>query len=359
MKNAPKKCKKRGVNLHVMMTLFVFWVMMASVIIIGVVASFLIRTGLFNFFEGGRSPLIPVLGLLAFSAVMGAVLTALVGKRTLMPVRKVIDATHKVAEGDFSVRLDIGNVPEIEDLNRSFNTMVEELGSIETLRSDFVSNFSHEFKTPIVSIRGFAKLLKDKDLPEDEREEYTDIIIRESERLAGLATNVLNLSKLENIGIVTEKTYFFLDEQIRRVAALMEPRWKEKDITVDLQMDNITIYSDEDLLQQVWMNLLDNAVKFTGAGGHISVALKRDGLYAIFTIQDSGCGMDGATLAHAFDKFYQADASRSGIGNGLGLSMVQRAAALCGGAIQAHSSPGKGSRFVVTLPIEEPLPQAK
>lgn len=350
--NQGEKRRKKGVSLRFVMVLFVFLVMTVSIIVISFIAGLLLRLGWFNV-AGHRNPLIPLLTLLGFSGVLGTVLTGIVGNRTLKPLRQVIAATRRVAEGDFSVRLEVGSVPEIDELNRSFNAMVEELSTIETLRSDFISNFSHEFKTPIVSIRGFAKLLRDKDLPEAEREEYTDIIIRESERLAGLATNVLDLSKLENTGILPEdeKEYFFLDEQIRRVAAMMEPLWKGKAITLNLEMDDLTICSSADLLQQVWMNLLDNAIKFTGPGGAIAIGLRRRGDEAVFTIADDGCGMDEATLARVFDKFYQADTSHAGPGNGLGLALVQRAAALCGGTVAAESSPGKGTRFTVTLPI--------
>lgn len=347
--------QKRKIGLRFMMALFVFVIMLVSVGIMGLIAGILTRLGLMDAFGNGRGLLVPVLAMLLFSILLSTAITALGSNRMLKPIRKVIDATRSVAEGDFTVRIDVGNVPELEDLNYSFNKMVEELGSIETLRSDFVSDFSHEFKTPIVSIRGFAKLLKDKDLPEDEREEYTDIIISESERLTGLATNVLNMSKLENVTILTDRVTFRLDEQIRRVAALMESRWKEKKLAVDLRMDNIEVYSDEVLLQQVWMNLIENAIKYTDEGGHIAIALKRDNGNAVFTIEDDGRGMDEATLARVFDKFYQADASRSGAGNGLGLSLVQRAVSLCEGSVRAESSLGKGSKFIVTLPLEQSL----
>lgn len=343
--------RKRRFGLRFMMTTFVFLIMLASMGIMGIATGILTRLGLIDPFAAGRSPVLPVLAMLAFSILLSTVMTALGGNRTLRPVREVIEATRAVAEGDFSVRLPTSNLPEFEHLNRSFNKMAEELGSIETLRSDFISTFSHEFKTPIVSIRGFAKLLKDKDLPEEEREEYIDIIISESERLTGLATNVLNLSKLETVTILADREHFRLDEQVRRVAAMMESRWKEKGLTVDLHMDKVSVYSDESLLQQVWINLFDNAIKYTGAGGHIAIALKRDGEGAVFTIEDNGCGMDEATMTHVFDKFYQADASRSSAGNGLGLSLVQRTVTLCGGDVRVESSPGQGSRFTVTLPV--------
>lgn len=348
---ANPKPKRPKFGLHFIMTFFIFLVMAVSIAITALAVGILTRIGVIDLFSAERNPLIVVFSLLVFSVLLSTIMAAMGSNRMLKPIRKVIDATRAVAEGDFNVRLDVGHVPELEELNSSFNKMVEELGSVETLRSDFVSSFSHEFKTPIVSIRGFAKLLKDKDLPEDEREEYADIIISESERLAGLSTNILNLSKLENIGILTDKEQFHLDEQIRRAAALLEPRWRDKNLNVTLQMEPVKIYSDETLLQQVWMNLLDNAIKFTDAGGRISITLKQNADHAIFKIEDSGRGMDEAALSHVFDKFYQNDKSRSGAGNGLGLSLVQQAVTLCDGSIRVDSVQGKGSKFTVTLPL--------
>lgn len=347
-----QKIVRSKLGLRFIMTLFVFLTILASAAIIGLVVGVLTRLEVLDMFGGEHNPVIPVLFLFLLSIVLSTVMAALGGKRLLQPIQRIIEATRTVAGGDFSVRLDIKHVPELEELTISFNKMVEELGSIETLRSDFVSSISHEFKTPIVSIRGFAKLLKDKDLPEDERAEYTDIIIAEAERLTELTTNILHLTKLENIGILTDKEYFYLVEQIRRAAALLEPRWKEKNLNVKLQMESVKIYSDDDLLQQVWMNLFDNAIKFTNEGGHISIILRTEAEQAVFTIEDDGCGMDEMTRSHIYDKFYQNDKSRAGLGNGLGLSLVQRAVTLCGGRIDVESAKGKGSRFTVTLPIE-------
>lgn len=346
-----KKFLKSRMSLRAVLVLFVFLIMLASLFAIGGISAILYRLGLFNFFFRGPNPLVPLLVMLLFSLVVGTGLAGVVSNRTLKPLRQVINATHKVAEGDFTVRIDINSMPEMEDLTQGFNKMVTELASIETLRSDFISNFSHEFKTPIVSIRGFAKLLRSGDLTEDEKNEYLDIIVQESERLANLSTNVLDLTRLENMGILSEKEYFFLDEQVRRTAALMEPRWREKGIDVSLAMDSVTIYSDEELLQQVWVNLLDNAIKFTGEGGKIGIALKRQDDAAVFSITDDGCGMDEATLRHLYDKFYQGDKSHAGSGNGLGLAMAKRIVGLCGGAIDVASVQGQGTTFTVTLPV--------
>lgn len=340
---------RKRMGLGVVMVLFVFLVMCVSIFIITGVGFLLFQTGLLSDIHE-RTPFVPFVLMLLFSILLGTVLTGVVSKRTLKPLREIIGMTHRVAAGDFTVRIEGRSVPEVEDLISSFNTMVEELASIETLRNDFTSNFSHEFKTPIVSIRGFAKLLKNKDLPEKEKNDYIDIIINESERLAGLATNVLELSRLENTSIVTDKELFPLDEQIRLVAALMEPRWSEKQIDFGLEMEAVTFYGNEDLLHQVWVNLIDNAVKFTGQGGNILINLRKHEDNIVFTITDNGCGMDEHTLAHLFDRFYQGDSSHSGAGNGLGLAMVRQIIHMCGGTVDVENAPGMGSTFTITLP---------
>jgi signal transduction histidine kinase len=215
-----------------------------------------------------------ILSMAIFSTVLGTAIAAFFSKKILKPIRKVVDATHKISQGDFNVNVDIRGAYELEELSSSFNRMAHELSTTETLRSDFINNFSHEFKTPIVSVRGFAKLLKDENLSESERQEYLDIIIAESERLASLSTNVLNLSKYENIEIMPDKTVFQLDEQIRKAIVLTEPKWTKKNITFDVEMKEVTIESSEDLAQQIWLNLLDNAIKFSEHGGAITIRLE-------------------------------------------------------------------------------------
>ena len=341
----------RRMSLRLALVSFVFFAMLVSIMIIGSIAFLMIRLGIFDFFRG-PNPFLAVIMLMLFSLFLGTLIAMLISNRTLKPLQKIIAATRKVAGGDFSVRLETGSVPEIEDLTASFNTMVQELGSIETLSNDFVNNFSHEFKTPIVSILGFARLLRNKDLSDAEREEYTEIIIQESERLSGFASNVLDLSKLENVNILTDKRPYSLDEQIRRVAALMEPRWREKNINVTLKMNNMTIRNSEDLLQQVWVNLLDNAIKFTGNNGNIFISLRQRDNEAEFCIKDDGAGMDEQTLEHIYDKFFQGDRSRSGSGHGLGLTLVKRIVDICGGRIEVSSKPDKGSAVSITLPAE-------
>jgi len=291
-----------------------------------------------------------IIAMICASITLGVPTAVFFGRIALKPIRKVIDATHKVAEGDFEVRVDIKGIYELEELSQSFNKMTTDLASIETLRSDFINNFSHELKTPIASVRGFARLLKDAQLNEDERREYLDIIISETERLSQLSTNILELSKYENIEIITDKALFRLDEQIRRTVLITEPQWSKKGISLNVDMDEVFFEGNEDLTQQIWLNLLDNAIKFSDPGGTVDIHLAsgKDGV--LFTIQDSGIGMDEDVASRIFDKFYQGDASHTGAGHGLGLTIVKRIVDLCGGQVKVISEPDWGSEFTVFLP---------
>lgn len=350
---------KKRLNLAISLVLFVFCVMIATFFIVGTIVFLLQHVGLISFsnhpaFGNGRNgvPFASLLALVILCIFLGTALTGFFGRKALNPIKKVISATHKVADGDFSVKVDLKGIEELEELSQSFNKMTQELASIETLRSDFVNNFSHEFKTPIVSIQGFAKLLRDHDLTEPERQEYLDIIISESDRLAQLSTNVLNLTKYENIEIVTDKVYFRMDEQIRRNIVLMEPKWSVKDITFNVDLDELLFKGNDDLIQQIWLNLIDNAIKFSYTGGRINISLKSAEGGVNFMIEDEGIGMDEQTELHVFEKFYQGDTSHSKSGNGLGLSLVKRIVDLCNGQITIKSNIGKGSTFNVFLPLE-------
>jgi signal transduction histidine kinase len=348
---------RKRLNLAITLVLFVFVVLVSSLVVAFTVGLLLHHLGAISFDGHGingrnKIPYLPLLFILLLCVLIGTALTAFLSEKALNPIRKVIDATKNVAGGNFEVKINIKGIGELEELSESFNKMVYELSTIETLRSDFVNNFSHEFKTPIVSVRGFAKLLKEGNLTEEEKQEYLDIIIAESERLADLSTNVLNLSKYESIEIITDKISFRLDEQIRRAVVLMEPKWSVKDIDMTIELEDITFLGNEDLTQQIWINLLDNAIKFTPNGGHIKIHLLRWNQGIRFTIQDNGNGMDEQTKSHIFDKFYQGDNSHKTTGNGLGLALVKRIIKLSGGGITVQSTPGDGSKFTVFLPMD-------
>lgn len=290
----------------------------------------------------------------ASSILIGTALTAGFSSLVINPYKKLSQATNEIAAGNFDVRVDVKGAEEVVLLGESFNRMAKELGSIETMRSDFISNVSHEFKTPVASIKGFARLLKKDTLSQESRDEYLDIIIRESERLTQLSGNVLLLSKLEQQEIVTDNAVFLLDEQLRRAALLFEPEWSQKDIELYTELlDRCAYYGNEELWMQVWLNLIGNAVKFTEAGGRIDIALARRQAAIEVSIRDTGIGMDDEVLAHMFDKFYQGDTSHSTKGNGLGLSLVRRIVAMCGGAIEIESAPDEGTAVRVLLPETE------
>jgi len=292
-----------------------------------------------------------VLAVLPASAIVGTLVALFFGRIPLKPVRAIVNATNQLAAGDFSARISLGHPPFFRDVSESFNRMAQELSSIEMLRTDFVNNFSHEFKTPIVSIKGFAELLKADDLPQEERNAYLDIIIRESTRLAAMATNVLNLSRVENQNIVADRREYNLGEQIRRCILMMENSWEKKNLQLEIDLEDTAILDNEEMLQQVWVNLLDNAIKFSRENGHITVSLAAVERQAIFTLRDDGVGVEPKDLPHIFDKFYQSDTTRTLPGNGLGLALVSKIVKLHGGDVDCTSKPDEGTVFTVRLPL--------
>ena len=285
------------------------------------------------------------------SVLLSVILTAAWSGRMFRPLKRLTAATKQIAKGDFSVRIpeERGN-DEMAQLVKSFNLMVQELDSNEIFRKDFINNFSHEFKTPIVSIRGFARQLHNENLTEEQRREYIDIIISESDRLAGMSTNVLLLSKLENQTIVTDKASYYLDEQIRSELLLMENAWTQKNLILSLELEEISYNGSSELLSHVWRNLLNNAIKFSPDGGELQVNLYQEDGQIVVTVSDQGQGMDEETAERIFDKFYQGDTSHKTAGNGLGLSIAARAVTLCGGTISVDSAPNQGTTFTVRLP---------
>jgi len=339
-------------SLTLSLVLFVFAVLIVTMILGGLIVFNMHNVGMFHARDDSHADNVNdfLLLMIGICVILGPALTGFFSRKALNPIRRVIEAIHKVSEGDFKVKVDIKGISELEELSESFNKMTLELSSIETLRSDFINNFSHEFKTPIVSLRGFAKLLKDGDLTEAERQEYLDIIITESERLSELSTNVLNLSKYETLDIVTDKEQFRLDEQIRRTLVILEPKWSKKDLYIDVELDEILYDGNSDLIQQIWINLLDNAIKFSPAADTIKIRLEKLSGSIRVAIRDNGIGMDEQTKDHIFDKFYQGDLSHAKTGYGLGLAIVRRIVQLCGGTIEVQSALGEGSTFTVSLP---------
>ncbi len=287
---------------------------------------------------------------LAFLAVViGAVVAASFSRIPLKPLRKIAEAADRLAAGDFSTRINLKMGGELQELNTSFNNMANELEQSQMLRSDFINNFSHEFKTPITSIRGFAKMMREHELTREETEEYLDIIIAESDRLIDLSANVLNLSKIESTTLLTNSGRFNLSEQMRRVIVLLENRWEEKNIFVNLDCSEIYIKGNEEMLRQVWINLIDNAIKFANRDSKINISILQSAGYTTVTIADRGEIIAPEILGRIFDKFYQGDTSHGTKGNGLGLAVAAKIVSLHKGSISVVRSDEEETSFEVKL----------
>ena len=327
----------------------IFLLLLLTMVLSNTVILFGVRFGLIS---GRPGPsLIPFLiqtGVI--SICVGTVLTFVLSRVPLRPVSKLIRAIHAVAGGDFHTKIDLKHPKEFRDLSESFNQMTDELAGIEILRSDFIDNFSHEFRTPIVSVLGFAKRLKKGNLTQSEREEYLDIIISECERLSALSSNVLNLSKVESLSVLSDTTVCNAGEQIREAILLLEQKWDRKKISFDLDISDIRIKGNGQLLKQVWVNLIDNAVKFSPENSLISICAKAAPKEFIFSVRDQGPGISPASRERIFERFYQGDLSHSTEGNGLGLPLVRKVVKLHGGSVTVSSTPGQGSTFTVRLP---------
>lgn len=328
----------------------VFFIMLLTSFIMAPIVFLVIHYG--DMTAYGRLPFAPFLIILLFSVVIGTIITSLVGKRILAPITKFSIATNEIAKGNFEVELDESHsVDEVREMAVHFNRMVRELRSIETLRSDFVVNVSHEFKQPLASIEGYATLLQDHSLSEAEREEYTKVIMDSARQLSTLSGNILKLSKLENQELIVEKQAYRLDEQIRQALLLLEPQWSSKQLELNIELTKVHYEGNEELMLQVWLNLLGNAIKFTPDGGEVTVSMSVDTSCIKVHISDTGIGMSEEVQKHMFEKFYQGDKARSAEGNGLGLALVRRIVDLSGGQIGVQSECGAGTTFTTELPL--------
>lgn len=275
-------------------------------------------------------------------------------KIPLRPLNRVINSLNNLAYGKFDTRLKFGNPikkhPTFIELTESFNTLAEELENTEVLRSDFINNFSHEFKTPIVSIAGFARLLKRGEFNEEQQKEYLSIIEEEAMHLSSMATNVMNLTKIENQNILTDVTRYNLSEQIRSCVLLLENQWCRKDIDLILEFEEYMIEGNMELLKHVWCNLLDNAIKFSDNNGEIIIRIMKRGDTLAITFTNFGIDIPKDKQEKIFNKFYQGDESHATGGHGIGLAIVKRVVSLHKGNIEVLSGGGK-TTFVVTLPL--------
>lgn len=284
-----------------------------------------------------------------YGLIVGLGLIIVVAAHIIKPIRRLTDATKKVATGDFNVNVEVKRNDEIGELTYNFNKMVQELNSIEYLRKDFISNVSHELKTPLASIQGFSKLLADENLSKEERKEYIDIIVEETNRLSNISNNMIKLSKFENQEIITNKTEYRLDEQLRKAIIMLDKEINDKNINVSLKAEPITITEDPDIIMEIWLNLLNNAIKYTKSNGRIDVSLIPDEQFIKVSIKDNGIGIAKEKQDRIFEKFYQADKSHYGEGSGLGLSIVKRIVDLIDGKIEFESEKNKGTTFSVYI----------
>lgn len=289
--------------------------------------------------------------VLLISILSGAAIAVGLSKIFVSPMLKLGDAMRKVAGGDFTVRLDCtSKIRDVREVYGSFNTMVKELGNTETLQTDFVSNVSHEFKTPINAIEGYASLLQDSQLTDEQKNAYIDKIIFNTRRLSDLVGSILLLSKVNNQTISLKASTFRLDEQVRQSILALESKWEKKEIEFDIDLDEIEYTGYENLLSHVWLNLIDNAVKFSPQNGQIRIRLKQLDGSVTFSIWDNGLPIPEADIDRIFNKFYQGDNSHASEGNGLGLALVRKIVAAAHGTINVTSSEDAGTEFVVALP---------
>ena len=293
------------------------------------------------------------LELVGVCPLVGILVTSQLSKFFFNPIKKLRGAMDKVAEGDFSVRLEEkSSSKEIMEIYTGFNLMAHELSSTEILQTDFVSNVSHEFKTPINAIEGYSTLLQDSDNLDDDQREYVEKILLNTGRLSSLVGSILLLSKLENQQIPTNQTQYRLDEQIRQSVVALETAWVQKSIELDVDLDRASYVGNEPMMRHVWDNLISNAVKYSPDGGTVKLRLVKKPRRLVFTVEDQGPGLSEEAKKHIFDKFYQGDTSHKQEGNGLGLALVKRILTIEKGQITAENIPEGGCRITVTLHIE-------
>lgn len=283
--------------------------------------------------------------------VTGTILARFSIRGLVNPIVAISEATKEVAKGNFGARLQIkSHVTEVQEMAENFSVMTQELQNTETLRNDFVSNVSHEFKTPLAAIEGYTMLLQDGTLSQEKRDFYLDKILLSTKRLSTMTGNILWLSRLENQEINTEKARFSLDEQLREILLMLEAAWTEKKVDLDIDLEAVDFYGNQELLSQVWQNLIGNALKFVGEGGLVRIILRQNDSGVQVIVSDNGIGITQDAQNRIFEKFYQEDTSHATDGNGLGLTMVKRVVELHSGTIAVSSKPGKGSTFTVNLP---------
>lgn len=340
---------KQPFRATVVFSFLVFIVLTITMALMGLLTMILLNMGIIRDPKGGL--IFVISGIV--SVIVGTIASRLAGKRPLDSILAINEATKEVVKGNYTVRLneDIP-VTELSSMAHNFNVMVKELANTEIFRKDFIENVSHEFKTPLSAIEGYVTLLQKKSLSEEKRAEYTQRILLNTKRLSSLTGNILLLARLENQEIVIKKMRYSLDEQLREIILLFEAQWTAKDLDLDIDLCSVDYSGSKELLMQVWQNILGNAIKFVSKQGQIQILLRKEQDNIIVSIADNGIGMDEETKKRIYERFYQADTSRTGAGNGLGLTLAKRIVDLHNGTIEVSSEVGKGTAFTVTLPEE-------
>ena len=345
---------KQRMSMTLFFTIIIFAILLVTLLSVSAIISALINADILKMFHGNTASFGTLIAFLLITSILiGAIVTLVINKLTLKPYGTLIQQIDRLADGDYTARIEFGkflsNQPGVKCLVESFNKMAEELQGTEMLRRDFINNFSHEFKTPIVSISGFAKLLRHGNLSNKQKEEYLAIIEEESLRLSNMATILLNLSKIENHTILTDITHFNLSEQIRRAILLLEDKWVKKKLDLHIDFDEYYIDANEELLKQIWINLLDNAIKFSPDYGTIKVEISENNNSICVSISNNGEPIPEKTKDKIFNKFYQTDESHSSEGNGIGLAVVKEVVSLHNGSIMVDSNENL-TVFKVILP---------
>ena len=341
----------------------IFGIIFVSLLLIGALHTQIVV--LFNIYDDRLDQYLQVALVIAYWILTSALITMYIRRQMKRvyeePVKRMAEATGKVAKGDFSVYLPplhtADRLDYLDIMIMDFNKMVEELGSIETLKVDFFASVSHEIKTPIAVIQNYAELLKKPGLSEEKRQEYLEAITRGTHRLSSLITNMLKLNKLESQKIRPNPQAYDLNRQLEECAISFEQIWDQKQIEFEADLEEkAVIYADYELMELVWNNLLSNAPKFTEPGGTVAVRQSSEDGYLMVSVSDTGCGMSRETMKHIFDKFYQGDSSHATEGNGLGLALVLRILQIMGASITVDSEEGKGTTFTVRIPVEAQSP---
>ncbi len=346
MKRRINKSRDRRINVYLIIESFLIII---SALLSFIIVEFTYEANL-EYSSSHTNLIYRALGLVIPMALILGIMNHIMSKWTYGYVTLLMKGIERIANGEFKTKLDLDKAGPFLSVYVNFNKMAAELDNLQTLRNDFIDNYSHEFKTPITSINGFAELLLDTDVSDEEKHQYLQIIYDESNHLAKMADSAILLSKLNAQQIIPDKKPYWLDEQIRYCVILLSPEWTKKKIEFTGELEPIVIFGNKELMHHLWINLINNAIKFTPEGGSIKIKASETRNKITVEISDTGIGMNEEDISHIYDQYYQAKTAYSNQGLGLGLSIVKRVVELYNGIINVNSVEGKGTTFIVTLP---------